>query len=99
MKARRIVLVVDEPDNLPALRVVLETNHYRVITRSIEEPAVPVVADVQLLGPNVRYPEEPQPQPVLQMSKTWTMRQTLEMLRVALIRKRGPKKGVKHEGS
>ena len=97
MKPKRIILVFDEPINLPGLRVVLESRGYQVLRCETEKARQALLQcssiDLQLIGPRMPVPEE-SAVPMLVRPSDYSMAQLLEKIRVALIRKRGPKKVV-----
>lgn len=93
MKVKRTVLVYDEQLYLPGWSFLLATNGFRVFTCDNEADRKAILeleVDVQLVGPRMQFPSDGPA--ILQIERYWTMAQVIEGLRLAVRRKRGPKK-------
>ena len=110
MKPKRLILIFDDQHGHADLRLLLHTHGYRVLscTSDAEREAIMgrSAVDLLVLGERVqnRYadpvlgPAIPNSYvgevPIVQRQKGWGAADLLERVRVALVRKRGPKKAV-----
>jgi CheY-like chemotaxis protein len=97
MKPKRVILCLEHAAQIPVLRLVLQTNGYRVLTVNDVGAAISAWQGIDLvvIGPGIRKLDESQlPIASLRIQPGMTMQQMLERMRVLLIRKRGPKKPV-----
>lgn len=94
MKPKRVILIFDEEYNLPTLRVVLQTRGYKVLSCTTEAQRETLMRfspiDLLLVGPRVEcsYGGEV---PAMWRVVYWSTAELVERIRVALVRKRGPK--------
>jgi hypothetical protein len=95
MKSKRVVLIFDEEFQLPALRLLLQTRGHKVLscTREAQRETLMSFSQVDLLlvGPRIEclYVGEV---PTIERLAYWSAAELVERIRIALIRKRGPKK-------
>jgi hypothetical protein len=94
VKLNRVVLIFDEEAHLPALRLLLQTRGYKVLSCSREAQRETLMGlshvDLLLVGPRIEclYVGEV---PTLDRPSYWSAAELVERIRIALIRKRGPK--------
>lgn len=94
MKPKRVILCLAHAAQASLLRVVLETNGYRVLTAGDVAPGkLRELAGIDLvvIGHRLEVEESELPIPSLRLQPDMSTAQMLERMRVLLIRKRGPK--------
>jgi hypothetical protein len=95
MKVHRVILCIEHPVLASVLRLVLQTNGYRVLTAGDvgEIPAWEGV-DLVVIGYRMKLDEGEIPVglPSLRLRPDMGVQQMLERVRILVVRKRGPKK-------
>jgi uncharacterized protein with PIN domain len=101
MKPKRTILALDEPRHLSWLAVVLRTHGFRVVAceneAQREEMAKSMPVDLLLVGPRMNTETRLMGDRVLLRHADWSTAELMEFIRIALVRKRGPKKPVVNE--
>jgi hypothetical protein len=95
MKVHRVILCIDHPDRASVLRLVLQTNGYRVqAADDVGEIPTWEGIDLAVIGYRMKLDEGEIPVglPSLRLRPDMGVQQMLERIRILLVRKRGPKK-------
>ena len=96
MKLKRVILVIEHPVRASILRLVLQTNGYRVLTAgdAAEIPTWEGI-DLAVIGHRMKLDEGeiPVDLPSLRLRPDMGVQQMLERIRILVVRKRGPKPG------
>lgn len=92
MNAKRTILYLEQEPQASILRLVLQTNRYRVLKPGdVEAGKLAEAVDLVVIGPRVEFDERVLPVRSLRMQPEMSPAQVLERMRILLVRKRGPK--------